>query len=225
MTKALRWRSRVIVRRGRMTAAAAYAIAFALLGPASLHAAQSRTYSPREIAMLPPYCKHTQDFRESVPGGNDPAEIERWSALMGGTFIHMHHYCYGLVAANRATLSTAQQQRMFQLDTSIREFDYVIEHAPSDFVLLPEIIWRKGESLIRVGRAPHGILELQRAIDLKRDYWPPYAALSDYYKDTGDLRKAREWLERGLSASPNAKSLTRRLADLNTPQSKRKSGQ
>ena len=43
-------------------------------------------YDSREVAMLPHYCIYTQLFRERVPGGNNPAEIGRWRAMMGETF-------------------------------------------------------------------------------------------------------------------------------------------
>jgi tetratricopeptide (TPR) repeat protein len=75
---------------------------------------------------------------------------------------------------------------------------------------------KKGENLIRLGRGPSGIKELLRAAELKPDYWPPYAAISDYYKKNGDLKDAREVLEKGLSASPDAKALKERLANLDT---------
>jgi len=201
---------------------AAAGLTMSLLAPMQLVAQQR--YEPRDIPMLPAYCKHTQDFRERVPGGNNPAEIERLTALMGSVFIHMHHYCYGLVAFNRATfLSRTQQERLLNLNSSIYEFDYVIQRAPPDFVLLPEILTKKGESLIRLGRGPDGALELQRAIALKPDYWPPYAAMSDYNKEIGDLKAAREWLEKGLSTSPNTKALLQRRAELDGPKGKHKS--
>ena len=90
----------------------------------------------------------------------------------------------------------------------------MIDRAPPDFVLLPEILMKKGENLIRLGQGANGNLQLLRAIELKPDYWPPYAAMSDYYKKTGDLKNAREVLEKGLSASPEAKALKERLANL-----------
>jgi len=46
--------------------------------------------------------------------------------------------------------------------------------------------------------------------------------VSDYYRKVGDLAKAREWLEEGLSASPDTKALMRRLMELNAPRSKPK---
>jgi hypothetical protein len=180
-------------------------------------------YDPRELALLPRYCIHTQLFRDNVPGGNNPDEIKRWYLVMGGAFHNMHHYCWGLMKTNRAIfLARSQQYRTFYLNSSITEFDYVIRAAPLDFKMLPEILTKKGENLIRLDRGPQGISELERAIALKPDYWPPYAAMSDYYRKIGDLAKAREWLEEGLSASPNTKALMRRLAELNAPQSKRK---
>ena len=173
--------------------------------------------------MLPVYCKYTQAFRERVPGGNNRAEIERWTTSMGPTFNHMHHYCWALMSSNRAAfLSNTREDRTFNLNNSINEFDYVIQRAPPDFPLLPEILTKKGESLIRLDRVGEGMLEFQRALKIKADYTPPYAAMSDFYKETGQLAKAREWLEKGLLAAPDSKALMRRLAQLDAAKSKRK---
>jgi hypothetical protein len=198
--------------RGRRKIFVAAGLVMALLAPMSVRAQYH--YDERDVRMLPEFCKYAQDFSAKVPGGNNPAEIQRWKDLLGSTYHHIHHYCYGLVKTNRATMARTQQERMHLLGTSIGEFDYVIQHAPPDFVLLPEILTKKGENLIRVGQAPRGVVELQRAIVLKADYWPPYAAMSDYFKRAGDVNKARETLEKGLSAAPDAKALQRRLAEL-----------
>ena len=178
--------------------------------PASIYA-----YDPREVAMLPRYCPYTQGFRDHVRGGNNPTEIQRWSSMLGQTFDAMHHYCYGLIKTNRGViLAPNEQSRRFYLNDAIGEFDYVLDHAPPDFVLLPEILMKKGENLIRLDQVGSGNQQLLRAIELKPDYWPPYAVMSDYYKKKGDLKNAREVLEKGLSASPDAKALKERLANL-----------
>lgn len=179
---------------------------------------------PREMAMVPHYCMYTQAFRDVVPGGNNPAEIERWGSLMGHAEFHaMHHYCGGLIQTNRAIfLSRTPQERQFYLRYAITEYDYVIERVPQTFKLLPEILTKKGENLIRLGQARLGVDEFQRAIDLRPDYWPPYVQLSDYYKDAGDLQKAREYLEKALSYSPDVKSLKARLTELEAVNAKRK---
>src|SRR5678816_3303578 len=42
--------------------------------------AQSQ-FDPKQLAMLPAYCKYTQLYRQNVPGGNDPQQIERWTSI------------------------------------------------------------------------------------------------------------------------------------------------
>ncbi len=191
---------------------------------ATMHAGAQ--YSPKEMAMLPEYCKYTQLYRSQVVGGNDPVKIEYWYRIFGGSvgagiFHSMHHYCAGLTSANHAKFwPHSPQERQFKLQSSINEFDYVIRASQPDEKMLPEFLTKKGESLIALGNGPLAIAELERAIVLKPDYWPPYAAMSDYYKETGNFKMAREVLERGLSSSPDTRALTRRLAELNATKGK-----
>jgi tetratricopeptide (TPR) repeat protein len=194
----------------------------ALLVPARVVAEPHRFDRPREMFMLPEYCKYTQDFRDHIPGANNKDEVARWTAVIGPTFIHMHHYCYGLQATNRAAfMSPTREERMHNLGVSVTEFDYVIDRAPADFSLLPEILTKKGENLIQLTAVGKGMAELQRAIDMKADQWEAYAAISDYYKEVGQLAKAREWLEKGLANRPNTMPLMRRLSALDASQGKR----
>lgn len=180
-------------------------------------------FDPREVALLPRYCIYTQIFRDRVPGGNNPKVIEEWYAQLGQPFNAMHHYCWGLMKTNRAMfLARGQQARQFYLADSVTEFDYVIRHVTDDFILLPEILTKKGENLILLGKGQVGLFELERAIELKPDYWPPYAYISDFHKRAGDLTKAREILEQGLAHSPDAKGLLRRADDLKQRGDKKK---
>jgi hypothetical protein len=170
---------------------------------------------PREVAMLPRYCIHTQHFRDKVPGGNNAEEVKRWYSVMGDTFHHMHHYCFGVMSFNRATiLARDAPTRRHYLGNAILEFDYVLREAPQSFILLPEILTKKGEVLVRQGRGAVAVEQFERAAELKPDYWPPYAHLSDYYKESGDRIKARELLQKGLSFAPDARGLRRRLEAL-----------
>jgi len=141
--------------------------------------------------------------------------------LMGPGFNAMHHYCWGLMKTNRGLLLARNQQaRTFYLESSVIEFDYVLRNSPEDFVMAPEVLTKKGENLIRLGQKALGVQSLERAIVLKEDYWPPYAVLSDYYKQTGDAAKAHELLEKALTFAPDAKALTRRLEELENTKKK-----
>ncbi|GMV31387.1 MAG: hypothetical protein AMXMBFR59_35120 [Rhodanobacteraceae bacterium] len=185
-------------------------------------------YDPREVAMLPRYCPNTQLFRERVPGGNDPEAIRRWHAVMGDVFQAMHHYCWGLMHLHRAkVLARDVQTRRFHYSSAIHEFDYVLRHASQDFVLFPEILTKRGEALLGLGRSAMALSEFEKAIELKPDYWPPYAQISDFHRANGDATKAREILEAGLARAPQAKGLQRRLKELDDqppqPATKRRS--
>jgi tetratricopeptide (TPR) repeat protein len=167
----------------------------------------------REVRLLPPYCIHGQYFRDKY--GRNDVERERWEAALGPTFWHVHHYCFGLLKTNRALLLTrTKQYREFYLRDSIVEFDYVIDRAPADFVLLPEILTKKGENLVRIGRGEFAVIAFERATELNPSFWPPYAQLADYYKGQGQNDKAREVLKSGLAHSPDAQALQRRLNEL-----------
>jgi tetratricopeptide (TPR) repeat protein len=183
-----------------------------------------RAYDAREVALLPRYCIYTQEFNTKVPGGNNRAEIDKWYRLQGPTFHHMHHYCWGLMRTNRALmLARTKAGRDRYLQEAIWDFDYVIERAPANFVLLPEILTKRGEHLIRLKRGPMAEPDLRHAIELKPDYWPPYVALSDHYKAQGDISSARALLKEALSHSPSAAPVQKRLSELNTTASKTKS--
>jgi len=172
-------------------------------------------YDPREVALLPPYCMYSQVFRGKVPGGGDPDQIERWKTILGETYLHIHHYCWGLMKTNRGILlARSSQSREFYLADSIGEFDYVIDRSPRDFVLLPEILTKKGENLVLLGKGPVAVLMFEQAIDAKPDYWPPYARLGDYYAQVGERAKAIETIERGLHNAPDTPALVRRRSEL-----------
>jgi len=179
--------------------------------------AHVEAYDPREVALLPRYCIYTQLFRDHVPGGNDKATIDSWYARLGPTFHQLHHFCWGIMQTNRAMLlATDRQTREFYLAAANGNFDYVIERSPPEFILLPEILAKKGENLIRLGKGQLALVELQRAAELKPDYWPPYAYMSDYYREIGDRAKAREVLEAGLQRIPESQGLRTRLAELDS---------
>ena len=172
-------------------------------------------FDSREIAMLPAFCKYTEYFRQKVPGGSNTEEVNRWRSIIGPSFIHIHHYCFALIKTNRALLLTrTAQYREFYLRDSLQEFQYVIDRVPEEFVLLPEILTKRGENLVRLSQGPTGVLDFERAAELNPAYWPAYAQMGDYYKSVGQIDKAKAAFESGLEHAPDTAALTRRLAEL-----------
>lgn len=170
---------------------------------------------PREMALIPPYCQYTLLFRDKTSGNDKNEMFNAWKEKVGESFVHMHHYCAGLINANRAQLLARDRQtRQYLFANAVTEYDYVITRVPDSYILLPEILTKKGEALVQLDKGAVGVYHFERAIELKPDYWPPYAQLGDYYQKAGDLRKAREVLEAGLAKVPGTPALTRRLESL-----------
>jgi tetratricopeptide (TPR) repeat protein len=193
---------------------AAAGLIVALL-PTARAADDGGDYAARDVALLPAYCKYEPGYRDHVPGGNDPLQTEHWKAILSYMYPHLHHYCWGMQQTNYAMLFAPNaHERMAFLRYSIGNFDYVIKYMAPDYPLLPEVLTKKGENLIRLGQVSEAMAPLQRAIEVKPDYWPPYAVIADYYKQVGDLAKARDWLKKGLSVTPDAPALKRRLQEL-----------
>jgi tetratricopeptide (TPR) repeat protein len=209
----------------RVTIAVSAAMAFSFCAHAQSsipgYPEDVRAYDKREVGMLPRYCIHTQNFRERVEGGNNPEQIKYWRSVMGERFEAMHHYCWALMKTYRGNfLARTSTQRYGYLRDAISDYEYVIRGSPRDFFLLPEILTKNGDNYVRLGEAAQGIRNYQLAIEIKPDYWPPYAAISDYFKKLGDIKKARDVLEKGLSMSPDVKALTTRLKELDGVKSK-----
>jgi len=173
----------------------------------------AQKYSPAVAASLPPYCKG------EVTGSISEEEIARWNVILGGggMMAHIHHYCRGLAHTHHALFSAKNaQERIYALGYSINEFNYMLNNAgdTTHFKLLPEVLTKKGENLIRLKQFTEAMPVLLRAMEVKPDYWPPYAILSDYFRDMGDVPRAREWLDKGLAVAPESKALRSRQAEL-----------
>lgn len=170
--------------------------------------------SEKELTMLPEYCHYTPGWRDQLPfARSNPTRAAQLDGILGTTYSHLHHYCKGLAFVNRANYSFQQKgenapRRLLTL--ALAEFQYVIDRSDRNFILLPEILSKKGQNLIRLGKSLQGLDELKKAIELKPDYWPPYAYISDYYMTNKDYGNARTWLEKALSIDPQSTMLRER---------------
>lgn len=101
--------------------------------------------TPTEIALMPDYCQAKM--------GSNAEFYQQWNKRMGpDKFVHLHHYCHGLKAMNRAKFAVNKQDRRGHFQTAIGEFDYVIRNWPDGFYLKDEAKAKKMqvESLLRL---------------------------------------------------------------------------
>lgn len=175
--------------------------------------AESNVVTRADSVYLPPYCK-------AKLGYGSQAEVEQWGGILdadgGKNFVHLHHYCWALNYINKAATARSTKERALLYGKAISNFDYVITRWSPGCVLLPEAHLKKGQVMQRLGMSAASLAEFKRAIQLEPAYSLGYAAASDWYKENGEIAKARETLKQGLKYVPRSKSLRKRLARLDS---------
>jgi len=168
-----------------------------------------------ELALLPEYCPHTITFQ---PRHGSMETQMAWLRRLGEVFRSMHHYCWALTALNRASrANTPVQMRPHLYRTAIADIEYVLKHSEETFVLLPEILTRRGEAQARLREFGPAEVSFREAVRLKADYWPAYKGLAQLHIDQGKRSLARETLQTGLSNVSEKRVLSRMLEDLKEP--------
>lgn len=180
------------------------AIASALIAmPNIATALDARSVTNAELALIPRYCAYAQSFSYNTP------ESKQWAARLGTeSFKHIHHYCWGLINLQRAMRSsTPRGQRLFLLSTITGDIQYSISGATKGFVLLPEMLTRKGEVYLLRSLPDDANKSFAQARELKPDYWPAYSGWAEFLIYSGKTAEAKQLVKAGLEYSPNAKVL------------------
>lgn len=182
--------------------------AFSLLTAANALAQKPPDTSAGEIALLPAYCPDTMGFNYGDAYTNTSPRAAHWVGLMGKSFWAMHHYCWGLIKYRRATSGLVPSQvRLGYLQSALNEWDYVLRNSSADFVMLPEIYLRLGETHVQLksyGPASAAFDESRRH---KPDYPPPYLRWAEVLVMIGNKKGALAHLELGLRQAPTAPDL------------------
>ena len=175
----------------------------------------SRIPTQEELVLLPSYCKDTIVFNPRTSEGAPPPEAKRWIRVMGRGFFSMHHYCWGINFIGRSNKhGITRQQREYYLKDAVANFNFVIEHSPHDFIMLPEVHLKKGDALARLGDDEGATKVYQLSIRAKSDYWPAYVGLADLLRNRGKNDDAKAVVEEGLRHSPLSKTLNAMLKQL-----------
>lgn len=157
--------------------------------------------------LLPQYCKDRAK-------GVGSAEFKKWRRTFGDVFPHIHHYCSGIYAEQKAKSTINERERKRWLKSVAGEMQYVSRHCPASCGLYPELQTRWGWALAADGQPSEGITHFQLAIRAKPKYSPAYAKLSDVYVKINQPDEARRILDEGLKAKPGSRMLQRRLKEL-----------
>jgi hypothetical protein len=84
--------------------------------------------STEELMQLPDFC-------QAKLAGDKEVQRE-WARRMGkDIYMHLHHYCHGLVHVSRAQLAFGSKHKRHYQQTAIAQFNYVLRNWPADFEL------------------------------------------------------------------------------------------
>jgi tetratricopeptide (TPR) repeat protein len=160
-----------------------------------------------EIAMLPAYC-------DAKVGRQMPDAVNYWRDQMGHeNWIHMHHYCAGLIELNRYYRSSTGRKKA-NLGSAVNEFSGMLKGWSPEFYLRPEAHLNRGRALKFMGNLGQALGDFLKALELNPRLAPATLELADLYKKTGKNNEALAVLKKGLEHSPSTKSLRRRYQEL-----------
>ena len=181
-----------------------FGLALALGGLPALAAPDNVTRG--EMALLPEYCPETQTF--AAGDARTTASGARWRSLLGPTFGALHHYCWGLISVQRARApGIGSLTRRGLLMSSINDFTYVLQNATPDFLLLPEIYLRIGETQTELQAYAEAMEAFTLSRRAKPDYWPAYVRAATVLVRIGKTTDAIGLLEVGLTRMPKEPAL------------------
>jgi tetratricopeptide (TPR) repeat protein len=124
----------------------------------------------------------------------------------------MHHYCFGLNFLNRANRGMGNKAVL--LNWALGEFKYM-QGIPADNVLRPDVEYNIGLVLYTQDRIPQAIVQLRKAIQMKRGNERAYLLLSFCYRRLGDRTSAAHALQEGLTRVPESRALRNALEWMN----------
>lgn len=165
-----------------------------------------------ELAMLPEYCRDANGIVWGDRYFNRSPNADRWEALMGADFWHIHHYCYALNNLRRARMTPDAQKRKYLLEKVRADYFYVTKNSRPDMILMPEILTRIGDVGRMLGTVTDAMEAYESAIARKPDYWPAYLNAAEMFIDARLLPRALEILRRGIAAAPASPELRKRYA-------------
>ena len=192
----------------------------ARIADASSQVGGDSRFTNEEYLALPRPCLAQRFIHDKVwPPQVSESERRGFENALGQSYVHYHHYCWGLIYLRRAAGNPEKSRSNY--NAAIQNFDYVIRNSTPDFPMLPEVFLRTGMTLRFLGEHARAATEYLKAVRAKPDYTPAYSALIDLHLDLGDTESAQRVLETGLRQAPNSKILEQKQTELDALTSKR----
>ena len=122
-----------------------------------------------ELPLLPSYC--TCKLRSDDPRWR--RKCYKWEdkfrayGARGRDVIHIHHYCSGLLMLSRVQRGVGERSALLKKAES--QFTYMITHSSPEFILMPEIYLKMGQTQQMLGQPIKAMEYFNRAKRLKKN--------------------------------------------------------
>ena len=177
-------------------------LSFCIAAP--LHASQ---WTNTDFSILPSYC--AVKVRD-----NNPQTTQVWINQMGReNWVHIHHYCGGLLALHKYYGQNAYEQGR-SLSGAVWEFDYVLKNTLPDFYLRPDFHYNRGRAFRLQGKTGPALTDFMKAIELSPGMPSASIELADLYKKQGKKDLAFNTVKKALESNPANKGLRRRYQEM-----------
>ncbi len=159
-----------------------------------------------EFALLPEHCKariadlyrgRRHAYQERLFPINEK-RIDYYKKLIGGDFLHMHHYCLGLNWLNKA--ETDRGRKRWYYGQAVSEIGYTIRHSQPSHPLWIEINIAQARARAGLGELGPASKQLRSLLDLKPNSETIYIEMAKVQKQGRKLNDAIATLEAGLTS-------------------------
>lgn len=104
-------------------------------------------------------------------------------------------------------MSPSKAKRVHLVSTAINDLEYVVKNTTPDFLLLPEVYTRIGDSAVQLGDFGKAFDSYAKARELKPSYPPAYTGWAELLIKSGKANAAKELVEQGLRHAPDSPDL------------------
>lgn len=180
--------------------------------------ASSNRMTKEQYELLPPYCRNQEHV---APLLYRPTAEGEWRRRLGRDYLHIHHYCWGLVhMLNAYKLGITSGKGRFQLEEAIDDFQFSInatlthrENSPG-IALLPEMYTKMGEAQLALRDYRNAEIAFRSSRELNPSYAPPYIWWAQFLLRNGKVSEALAVAEEGKKNAPDSKSLAKLIDEI-----------
>jgi tetratricopeptide (TPR) repeat protein len=134
------------------------------------------------------------------------SEVARWETQLGPAWIALHHYCAGIVFAERARRASNRGERRNDIDRALYEYRYSLARTPADNPMYAVIATDIGSAHQLDGNKAEAEAAFDMAIKTHPELGVGYQGKAMLYREQKRLDEALRILDEGNKATEGKSS-------------------